>query len=329
MQNEIDSEKAGADYVCPSCRGPLARTSELLRCEDCGTCYELEDGIADFSGGHYYDNFVPGQELSAEQVAGLDEEFSGAVSRIQDFYLPLLRLLIRKSNAPIEPVRVLDCGCGNGLTVDLLNTGGFETWGSDYSALRKWQWTSRKYRSRLSVADGSRLPFRDGYFDAVISSGVLEHIGVEEFGGERYVVRPLPDRDARRQAYLRELLRVLAPGGRIWIDFPNGAFPIDFWHGTTAGVGARWHSASEGFLPTIREVRRDLKAVAPRFIVKALSPHGRLGLKRIRKHWYGRVLNLPARLYLWVMTLPGPSLLAGTRLNPFLVLEIELKGAGR
>lgn len=329
MPNEVGSEKVHGEYACPGCRACLTRTAGFLRCEDCGASYELEDGIADFSGGRYYDKFVPGQELSEEQVAGLDEEVPGAVSRIEDFYLPLLRKRIRKRSAPIEPVRVLDSGCGNGLTVDLLNAAGFQAWGSDYSALRKWQWRGRECRSRLSVADGSSLPFRDGYFDAVISSGVLEHIGVRESGGEHYKVEPLPDRDERRQAYLRELLRVVAPGGRIWIDFPNGAFPIDFWHGTTAAMGTRWHNASEGFLPTLGEVRRDLKAVDPRSRVKALSPHGRLGLKSIRKHWYGRVLNLPARLYLWIMTVPGPSLLAGTCLNPFLVLEIALKDAGR
>ena len=64
---------------------------------------------------------------------------SGAVSRIQGFYLPLLRRLARE-RGPALPLRVLDCGCGNGLSVDLLNEAGLDAWGNDLSKLRRWQW---------------------------------------------------------------------------------------------------------------------------------------------------------------------------------------------
>jgi hypothetical protein len=55
---------------------------------------------------------------------------------------------------------------------------------------------------------------------------VIEHIGVAETGVPKYSVRPLPDRDDQRAAFLAELFRVTRAGGVVFLDCPNGAFPI-------------------------------------------------------------------------------------------------------
>ena len=246
------------------------------------------------------------------------------MSRIEGFYLPLLRSFARKRGSA-RPLRVLDCGCGNGLSVDLLNETGLDAWGNDLSKLRRWQWRERQSRDRLSLADGARLPFPDRFFDALICSGVLEHIGVRETGGETYRVAPLPARDAARKAFLGELLRVLTPGGRLWLDFPNGAFPVDFWHGARAGA-ARFHSPGEGFLPTVREVRSTIARIGADWRVRPLSPHRRLRFEQVGRHWYGRLLRGPAALFLATMAAPGLSWLAGSWINPYLVLEISQGG---
>lgn len=284
----------------------------------------MDDGIADFSDGRLYDRFEPGQPLPAEHRLALAQELEGAASRIRDFYLPRLDRLARSLPGGPAAVRILDCGCGNGLSVDLLTDSGYRAWGNDLSELRKWQWRERRNRNRLFVGDGSRLPFADGFFDVVISSGVLEHIGVRESADPEYRVEPLPSRDSARQAFLAELVRVLARSGRIWLDFPNGAFPIDFWHGT-GKRGLRRHSRREGFLPTLAEVRRDLSRAQPPGLLRlrALGPAGRLHFRRIRQHWYGRILHPPAALYLRAMSLPGMGFLAGSAANPYLVLEIS------
>src|SRR5262249_54770545 len=133
---------------------------------------------------------------------------------------------------------------------------------------------------------------------------------------ERYSVRPLPDRDAERRAVIAELLRVLAPGGTLFLDFPNGAFPIDFWHNKTPGK-ARWHSPREGFLPTFGEIR----SLTPDMKIDPISPNGRLAFRQARQHWYGKLFSIPMRLFFAAMDLA--PILSRSALNPFLVIRIQ------
>lgn len=304
-------------YFCPKCHCGLQIETGGLCCPCCDAVYPLTDEIADFSGGTYYDEFEDQDQLSESQAVGLEHEVSGTRTRIEEYYLPRLAAL-DSSGAP----KVLDCGCGNGLSIDLLIDGGIEAWGNDVSRLRQWQWRERRHRERLCITDGSNLPFADSFFDVVISSGVLEHVGVEEHGAPNYSVKPLKNRDELREGFLRELVRVTRPEGHLWLDFPNGAFPIDFWHGDSAGA-ARRHSLNEGFLPTVAQVRRLVASVDPDARVRALSPAGRLGFRQVSRHTLGRLLAPAARLFLTAMKIPGLRWLAASSLNPYLVIDIQ------
>jgi ubiquinone/menaquinone biosynthesis C-methylase UbiE len=55
------------------------------------------------------------------------------------------------------------------------------------------------------------LPFEDGSFDIVTCNSVFEFI------------------PARREQYVRELVRVLRPGGHLMISTENGLFPVDYY----------------------------------------------------------------------------------------------------
>jgi SAM-dependent methyltransferase len=299
-------------YVCPACRTPLG---DDLHCGTCDVTYPSDGGIADFSGGAYYDQFSDEAQLTDEHRRGLANEDAGARWRIEKFF----------SHRVPSGARVLDCGCGNGISVDLLNEGGRFAWGIDLSALRKWQWRGRERRDRLAVASGMRLPFADAFFDVVMSSGVIEHIGVIETGGTSYTVKPMPDRDVLRKQFIGELLRVTKPGGIVLLDFPNGAFPIDFWHSHIGG-SARWHSRSEGFLPAFSDVRDIVRAIQPDAALRAISPHRRFAFRQVGRHWYGRLFALPMTAWLFLMSLPGLRALSRTSLNPYLVIEIRRAG---
>lgn len=289
--------------VCPYCRTPLEIADSGLTCTGCGRTYPVDRGIADFAEGRYYDRFDSQGALAPEHVSGLRAEEAGAESRVH-YYLPLL---------PPAPARILDCGTGNGMSVDLLSAAGYEAWGVDSSQLRKWQWRERQHPERLVVADALRLPFADHFFDVVIASGVLEHIGVAEGRDPEYHVRPLPDRDEQRIQFLHELLRATDPSGAIFLDFPNAWFPIDFWHGTTPG-SARFHTPWEGFLPSLTYMKRLVGRISPEIDVTTVSLHGRLRFRQVAQHWYGRMFAGPVSLLV--------RALGRSALSPFLVVRI-------
>lgn len=307
-------------YACPVCRVALVAGPSALRCPACTRTFPVVDRIADFSGGNYFDAFEPGQPLSSGQLTGLANEVPGAVSRVRDYYLPLLRA----ERGP-GALRVLDSGCGNGLSVDLLCEEGLDAWGVDLSALRKWQWRERRRPDRLACADSLRLPFADASFDAILCSGVLEHVGVREHGGERYEVVALPDRDASRVTFLSEHCRVLAPGGTLWLDFPNGAFPFDFWHGVRPGAPRR-HGRDEGFLPTVSDLRGYARSLDGKWDVEARSSRKRLQFRQVSRHWWGRLLAPAAEVYLAALERLPALLESGA--NPFLVIRMSRRGPG-
>jgi ubiquinone/menaquinone biosynthesis C-methylase UbiE len=121
--------------------------------------------------------------------------------------------------------RVLDFGASWALSmVALLRNGAAEVVGTEPNQTRV-----DMARSRLAIAaPGAKamilktgyeasLPFADGEFPFILTNGVLEHI-------------PQP-----RDAYVRELWRVLAPGGYLMVnETPNKYFPkevhtTDLW----------------------------------------------------------------------------------------------------
>ena len=114
-------------------------------------------------------------------------------------------------------ILVADIGCGNGKYLDLLNDdNGREVIASDFSEglIRVCQEKGRKANSML-VSDCLKCPLRDNLCDAVISIAVLHHLTSEK----------------RRKAAIREILRILKPGGSalitVWAKDQSDAVYVD------------------------------------------------------------------------------------------------------
>ncbi len=157
---------------------------------------------------------APGS-IAAAVLAVLLLAYAGVMLRSS--LVSKLRVRDRLVDAPalIGSDRVLDAGCGRGLAMigcaRKLTTGkavGIDLWAardlSDNSpgaALANAVADGVADRVEVETGDITRLPFGDATFDAVISMTVIHNI---------------PSRDERDQA-VRELVRVLKPGGRIAI----------------------------------------------------------------------------------------------------------------
>jgi SAM-dependent methyltransferase len=96
--------------------------------------------------------------------------------------------------------RALDAGCGTGFQTAILLELGYETLGLDLSASLLGEARRRCVGARLVQGDLAALPWRDAVVDLVVCCGsTLSFVG-----------------DARKA--VRELARVLRPGGRLFVE---------------------------------------------------------------------------------------------------------------
>jgi SAM-dependent methyltransferase len=127
--------------------------------------------------------------------------------RVEDthwWYRALLRLIRRSLDNELpgwRAVWVLDAGCGTGAVLASLGNQRAHT-GVDLSA-DAIAFSRQRGIHHLAQGDISNLPFRDGSFDVVICSSVLYHSWVTDVG-----------------LALRELRRVLRPGGLLIVNLP-------------------------------------------------------------------------------------------------------------
>jgi SAM-dependent methyltransferase len=308
--------------ICPNCRARLeTHDSGPLTCP-CGESYpRLPSGGPDFLQGTAFADFDYDEDDFEQQLL-LGQEAAGVSARVQDFLLPLLREYSRSRGKELSHLTVLDCGCGNGLSVDLLSKRGIHAWGIDAGRSRQQQWEQREARAHLVSANALRLPFADATFDAVLSSGLVEHIGIHEEEIDGYRSYRLQDCDRQRRQFALELIRVMKNDGFVMLDHPNGAFPADFWHGGAAG-SLRWHSPFHDMLPRFREITRYFHAADPSLQFRSLSPSRRLSFQKVGAHWYGRIFAPLMKTWLEAMDLRPFSFLARSCLNPYLVTLIS------
>ena len=139
-------------------------------------------------------------------MPGWDELFTKEIFRwknIHDGVIELADWLDQKHN-----VQILDLGCGAGRHSVYLEKRGYHVVGMDLSwnglGFTQDQLNNEQLPSDLVMADMISLPYRNNFFDAVVSIHVIFH-------------NPL----SKIRQTIAEILRVLRPGGVAVITFQS------------------------------------------------------------------------------------------------------------
>jgi ubiquinone/menaquinone biosynthesis C-methylase UbiE len=137
---------------------------------------------------------------------------------------------------PRDDMRILDCACGRGFYLNMYRyVSGCKLVGLELEdeIIRKAQ-RNVGHLPDITLTRGNiyHLPFPDNYFDAVILSEILEHIDDDVAG-------------------LREVRRVLKPGGVVAITVPNANYPF-LWDPINKTLETLFHThIQHGFLAGI------------------------------------------------------------------------------
>lgn len=125
-------------------------------------------------------------------------------ARAHDSVIPLQRYWQRERHRHVTELfagegPVLDVGCGSSRIIGALPTGSVAV-----DVLRRKLRYARRFGRPLVHASGFALPFADASFPCVLCSQVIEHV-------------------PKSSPILSELVRVLAPGGRLVLGTPDYA----------------------------------------------------------------------------------------------------------
>nr|MBA2601069.1 methyltransferase domain-containing protein [Actinomycetota bacterium] len=127
--------------------------------------------------------------------------------RMREGLDPVVRLVAER----VQPgARVLEAGCGSGRVLAFLRELGCRAVGLDFAVEALSEARRRLGAPPMVAGDVTRLPFRDGSFDCVVSLGVVEHF-----------------EEGPRSA-LQEHRRVMGNGGLLLLSVPRLS-PLKRW----------------------------------------------------------------------------------------------------
>ncbi|NQV93136.1 class I SAM-dependent methyltransferase [Candidatus Kaiserbacteria bacterium] len=116
---------------------------------------------------------------------------------------------VKRVGSPVNK-KVLEIGFGNGLQVVVFAKNGALMSGVEVESvlytIASENISERKLTSDLRLYDGTIMPFENDYFDYIYTTSVFEHV-------------------SDLTTMLNEIYRVLKPGGKVYISFPNRLWP--------------------------------------------------------------------------------------------------------
>jgi 2-polyprenyl-3-methyl-5-hydroxy-6-metoxy-1,4-benzoquinol methylase len=179
------------------------------------------------------------EDYEHEMPPHIRERLLGRKLRVMQRWLPT-------ADGGSVAVRGLDVGCGQGWYACELARAGYAMCGVDVSEsqiqLARRYSVKQNAAVRFEKTDGASLPFPDGHFDFAYAINVLHHV----------------DSGVMREQLLREVVRVLKPGGVFFLHEINTAnvlfrFYMDYVFPLIRAIDEgteNWISASD--LPPVR-----------------------------------------------------------------------------
>lgn len=203
------TEVALAGLRCAACRAGSLRSGDGGPvCERCGQAWPVAQGIP-----LLVRDWTPLQQ-QVEAAAAVRPQWYLEEQPLEQsspwrHHLRKRRLYVQRAiqrhlqaRGAARVARLLDLGCGDGNHLAWLSAFAERAYGSDYNLVRLVRAKARNPEATIFAADVLDFPADDGVFDIVFFNHVIEHI---------------PD----DVAALREVRRLLAPGGLLVLGTPN------------------------------------------------------------------------------------------------------------
>lgn len=153
-----------------------------------------------------FDQYSQSYQSEIEKVIG---QYGGRHDHFLISKIDCLHRIALRHLAPPATLRILDVGCGPGLTTSLMSDRFLSATGLDVSSGLLDYAKSKHANSKFVHYDGSVMPFVTGTFDVAVAINVFHHIP-----------------PYHRDNVLAEMLRVVRPGGMVALIEHNPYNPL-------------------------------------------------------------------------------------------------------
>lgn len=185
----------------------------LARCTDCGHL-TTNPPLDESDLGDLYGTYYPRENIAADDVVAQANRVDSALGRLRRWW----QGTDNQGQYSVRPGdRMLDIGCGSGVSLLTAKLSGAEAWGIE--ADPNVERLARELGLEIHRGSLHDRPFPDVDFDLIILNQVIEHI-------------PEPDKA------LLEIGDRLAPGGRVVLVFPNIG---SLWRRLSGSRWINWH----------------------------------------------------------------------------------------
>lgn len=172
-----------------SASGGVMGTQQIVRCSHCGLAYvnpRIKSNIVVNAYSEANDS------LYASQAEGRINTFKESLKFIEKYHP--------------KKGKILDIGAASGFFLKVAKDAGWETSGVEPS---KWSssYANNNYKVKVKQGTLSEAKFKSNYFDVITMWDVLEHV---------------PDPTLE----LKEVYRILKPGGMLVINYPDFGTPM-------------------------------------------------------------------------------------------------------